>query len=210
MKISEIFSSIQGEGRYQGTPVIFVRTSGCNRKCAFCDSKYHTEGKEYTPKELITKLEKLNVETIVWTGGEPLSQIKEIRDIVYKTNLYHHVETNGDLIEVKRNGVFVGEYNLGSIFDYICISPKELNTAKKLENILEFYPREYFDVKVVTDLVKVGVDMLDYASMLMPITVYNDEEDKKTRQKVWDYCIKKKLFYSGRMHIEVWGQKKGV
>ena len=210
MKISEIFTSIQGEGRYQGTPVVFVRTSGCNRKCGFCDSKYHEIYQEYTVKELIKELEKFNVETIVWTGGEPLTQIKEIKEVIYKTNFYHHIETNGDLIEVKRNGVFVGDYNLEIIFDYICISPKEISTAKNLINIPQYYPKEYFDIKIVTDLATVGVDMLKFATSLMPLTVYNDIKDQEIRQKVWNYCVDKNLHYSGRMHVGVWGQKKGV
>jgi organic radical activating enzyme len=210
MLISEIFRSIQGEGRYQGTPVVFVRTSGCNRKCTFCDSKYHTEGKVYTVKELIKELEKFDIETIVFTGGEPLIYIKEIKEVIYKTNFYNHIETNGDLIEVKRSGVFVGEYNLGAIFDYICISPKEIKTARNLVAIPQYYPKEYFDIKVVTDLDKVGVDMVKFATSLMPLTVYNDIEDQKIRQRVWDYCVDKNLHYSGRMHVGIWGQKKGI
>jgi len=210
MKINEIFVSIQGEGRYQGTPVIFVRTSGCNRECVWCDSKYHKKFQNYDVNGLVTELESYGIETVVWTGGEPLLQIKEIKEVVSKTNLYHHVETNGDCIQTKRNGVFVGEYNLGTIFDYVCISPKEINTAKKLKNIVDFYPREYYDIKVVTDLKNIGVDMLSYATSLMPISVYNDKEDKETRQLVWNYCVKHALHYSGRMHVEIWGQKRGV
>ena len=53
MKINEIFESVQGEGRAQGKPVIFIRLSGCTRKCDFCDTTYHTKYTEMSPEELI-------------------------------------------------------------------------------------------------------------------------------------------------------------
>lgn len=210
MKISEIFVSIQGEGRYQGTPVVFVRTSGCTRACSFCDSKYHVQGKEYTTDKLIKELEKFGVNTVVWTGGEPTQQIKEIKEVIFKTNMYHHLETNGDLIVVERAGYFVDGLNLANIFDYMCISPKDYKAAKKTGEFVKYYPKEYVDIKVVTDLKTLGMDSIKYATMLMPLTVYNNAIDKETRQKVWDYCVKHNLSYSGRLHIEVWGQKKGI
>ena len=209
MKISEMFASIQGEGRYQGTPVVFVRTSGCTRSCSFCDSKYHINGKEYDIEKLIKELEKFKISTIVWTGGEPTQYIKEIKEITQATSFYHHLETNGDLVEVRRAGYFVGDVDLGGTFDYICISPKDDRVAKKVGE-MKYFPQEYYDIKVVTDLKTIGMGSLESATMLMPLTVYNDAVDKETRQKVWDYCVKHKLHYSGRLHIEVWGQKKGI
>ena len=56
MKITEIFQSIQGEGKYTGYPMTFIRTSGCTRKCSFCDTPYHTEGKELRRGEIIKKI----------------------------------------------------------------------------------------------------------------------------------------------------------
>jgi putative chitinase len=52
MRVNEIFCSIQGEGKYAGCPAIFIRLSGCTRKCSFCDTKYHTNGKEMSVEDV--------------------------------------------------------------------------------------------------------------------------------------------------------------
>ena len=69
-KINEIFYSLQGEGYHTGTPAIFVRFSGCNLKCDFCDTQ-HEEGKMMTDDEIIAEVKKYPAVTVVLTGGEP-------------------------------------------------------------------------------------------------------------------------------------------
>ena len=69
-KINEIFYSLQGEGYHTGTPAIFVRFSGCNLKCDFCDTQ-HEEGKMMTDDEIIAEVKKNTAVTVVLTGGEP-------------------------------------------------------------------------------------------------------------------------------------------
>ncbi len=75
MWISEVFHSVQGEGRFIGIPSSFVRTSGCNLRCWFCDTPYTSwepEGSERSLEELMTELTSFNCEHVVITGGEPL------------------------------------------------------------------------------------------------------------------------------------------
>ena len=69
-KINEIFYSLQGEGYYTGTPAIFIRFSGCNLKCSFCDTQ-HEEGTMMTDDEIIAEVKKYPAVTVVLTGGEP-------------------------------------------------------------------------------------------------------------------------------------------
>ena len=77
--------------------------------------------------------------------------------------------------------------------------------------LTQFNPKLYdFDIKVVTDSHLVGKNMLKDATMLMPLTTYNKKHDISIRQRVWKFCTDNKLFYSGRMHIEVWGQKRKI
>ena len=75
MQIAEIFESIQGEGPWAGTPSLFIRTSGCNLRCSFCDTPYTSwkpEGNAWTVDDLVHKVAASNSPDVVLTGGEPL------------------------------------------------------------------------------------------------------------------------------------------
>lgn len=204
MKINEIFTSIQGEGRYTGIPMIFVRTSGCTRACSFCDTKYHTNGKEVSKDELIEILNDSDQEIVCFTGGEPLLQMEQIESVQLampdERLKYFHIETNGDLLK---------EDDL-VWFDYFGVSPKVKETAEKVSNILSRINRDRWDIKVVTDLETTGVDMLEYATCLMPLTTYDKEKDLEIMKKVWQFCVKHKLRYSPRLQNLIYGKKKGV
>ena len=73
MKICEIFTSIQGESSYAGMPCTFIRLSGCNLRCLYCDTAYaYEEGMELTEAEIINEVELIGVPLVTITGGEPL------------------------------------------------------------------------------------------------------------------------------------------
>ena len=74
MRINEIFYSLQGEGHFTGTPAIFIRFSGCNLKCSFCDTD-HSHYTEMTEEEIVGEACKYPARHVVITGGEPLLQI---------------------------------------------------------------------------------------------------------------------------------------
>ncbi len=100
MKINEIFYSIQGEGKWTGFPNIFIRTTGCNLRCSYCDTKYaYKQGKEKTIQEIIKEIKKFYCRKICLTGGEPLIQEDTIELIKNLLNLKYSiiVETNGSL-----------------------------------------------------------------------------------------------------------------
>ncbi|MEM1582972.1 MAG: 7-carboxy-7-deazaguanine synthase QueE, partial [Candidatus Bathyarchaeia archaeon] len=83
MKISEIFFSIEGEGIEIGRPEVFVRLSGCNLRCSWCDTKYALKnGKEMSIEEIIQEIGKYPCKNISITGGEPLLQRKELLELV--------------------------------------------------------------------------------------------------------------------------------
>lgn len=75
MLIAEIFHSIQGEGKLTGVPSVFVRTSGCNLRCAWCDTPYtswHPEGEELIADDILARIARYPSRHVVLTGGEPL------------------------------------------------------------------------------------------------------------------------------------------
>lgn len=96
-KINEIFHSLQGEGFHTGTPAVFVRFSGCNLRCAFCDTRHQT-GTMMTTQAIIDEVNKYpNAPLIVLTGGEPSLFIDEpfVAELRIKTCKYIAIETNG-------------------------------------------------------------------------------------------------------------------
>ncbi len=194
MKVNEIFESIQGEGEYAGLPVLFIRLSGCTRSCSFCDTKYHKEGKEMSVDEVIKAIRKSKQNMIVWTGGEPCLQLKELKEVIEATcYCNHHLETNGDTLPPQ------------DLFSYIAFSPKDDKTAKKFRNWITGIN---WDVKVVTDL-KLNKNLIKYATLLMPLTTKNKKENTRIEQEVWNYCVKKDIRFCLRQHVKVWGIKRG-
>lgn len=77
VRIAELYSSIQGEGQFAGTPSVFVRTTGCNLRCWFCDTPFtswNPEGESASVAEIVRQVKGLGIEHVVLTGGEPLLQ----------------------------------------------------------------------------------------------------------------------------------------
>lgn len=111
MKICEIFYSIQGESTYSGLPCVFVRTSGCNLRCSYCDTKYaYEDGIEMSVDEIIEKVKTYECNLIEITGGEPLIQIDEVNELVsclIEDGYEVLIETNGsiDIQSVVRRAV---------------------------------------------------------------------------------------------------------
>ena len=105
LKITEIFASIQGEGLRQGYPTLFVRFSGCNLKCPFCDTQYAwEEGNEYSTHQVIEEIKKLKhrfpAQWVCLTGGEPLLQdVAELVKELKKEGFNIQVETNATLFQ---------------------------------------------------------------------------------------------------------------
>lgn len=202
MKISEIFTTIQGEGKYVGYPVLFIRLSGCSRQCSFCDTKYHLKGKNISTKEIAKEISKSKCEIVVFTGGEPMLQEDDIFEVITEVEgeKQYHLETNGDILP---------HYPL--TYNYICFSPKDEKTTKNVQSFCELLSESGMtktDIKIVTDL-KLNKDLIKYATMLMPLTTYT-KKDRKIQQDVWEYCVKHKLRFSPRLQVGVWNKKRGV
>lgn len=143
-KINEIFYSLQGEGFHTGTPAVFIRFSGCNLKCSFCDTQ-HEEGKEMTDEEIVSEVLRYPSRMVILTGGEPGLWIDgKLVEALHRVGKYVCIETNGTCV-------------LPEQIDWVTCSPKE-GTVLKVKHIDE--------VKVVY----VGQDVASY--LLLPATHY--------------------------------------
>lgn len=116
-RINEIFYSLQGEGRWTGTPVNFVRFSGCNLTCDFCDTE-HQQYKEYTVDDIINEINKsVQCNNLVLTGGEPYLQVdKSLMQTLMSCSTVA-VETNGTI-----------EIEPSLVPDWLTVSPKNFET----------------------------------------------------------------------------------
>ena len=100
LKVNEIFYSLQGESTFAGKPCIFIRLSGCNLSCSYCDTRYALdEGYEMEVGEILAKVESYPCELVEITGGEPLCQPESIKlmDKLLAQNYNVLLETNGSI-----------------------------------------------------------------------------------------------------------------
>lgn len=122
-RINEIFYSLQGEGFHTGTPAVFVRFSGCNLKCEFCDTP-HEAGTEMTDEDILDEVTRYPCRMVILTGGEPGLWIDEdFVEALHKAGKYVCIETNGTCILPDR-------------IDWVTCSPKE-GTVLKVKRIDE-------------------------------------------------------------------------
>lgn len=131
LKIMEIFSSFQGEGPFVGTPATFIRLTGCNLNCEFCDTENVNEEKINIP-DIVKKIEEYPNKLIVITGGEPLLQ-----DINY---LCLKLLVKGYQVQIETNGTTKPLYPPYNV-TYV-VSPKI--HLKNVYNFWKYYDNVYF------------------------------------------------------------------
>jgi 7-carboxy-7-deazaguanine synthase len=122
MRIAEIFYSVQGEGALTGVPSVFVRTSGCNLRCTWCDTPYASwdpEGSEMSISEIVAEVARHPTRFVVVTGGEPMIA-KEIRALLSR------LRADGKHITIETAGTVPPE---GACVDLASISPKLANST---------------------------------------------------------------------------------
>lgn len=157
-RINEVFHSVQGEGYWTGTSMTFVRFSGCNKHCWFCDTS-HEAALEMTPEEILASINNHRPKSDTWwrnrlclTGGEPCMQVDEaLARFLCDHGCYLHVETNGTYPSPFVNNLVVREST------WVTLSPK--------------YPDD------VTTLPIASVRHPDEVKIVIPLTVLDTVED---------------------------------
>lgn len=110
MKVCELFKSIQGESSFAGYPFVFIRCSGCNLRCSYCDTTYaYEEGYEISEEQLLKKIAGFGIKSVAFTGGEPLLQqeVFSVIDTLIRRTYTVLVETNGslDIAELNKKAI---------------------------------------------------------------------------------------------------------
>lgn len=112
MKVNEIFYSLQGEGFWTGTPSVFVRLSGCNLKCNFCDT-LHESGEQLSEEEITKHVAQYPARHVVITGGEP--------SLFLTASLIEKLHAIGRFVAVETNGT----HPIPPQADWVTLSPKD-------------------------------------------------------------------------------------
>jgi organic radical activating enzyme len=134
-KINEIFYSLQGEGFYTGAPAVFIRFSGCNLSCHFCDTD-HEQGELWNDDQILKECLQYPAKHVVLTGGEPSLFIDE--DFVGK------LKRAGYFVQIETNGTQILPQNI----DWITFSPKQnaiLKRCNELKVVYENQPLSLYD-----------------------------------------------------------------
>lgn len=232
MLISEIFYSLQGEGSLSGVPSVFVRTSGCNLRCAWCDTPYaswNPEGTQMRIDKIVAAVQSYPAARhVVLTGGEPMiaSGIRELAAALKELDYHITIETAATVAPE------------GIAYDLASMSPKLLNSApqgaenltwRKKHEATRWQPtvvkawldtgRDYqfkFVVAAPTDveelegmLSSLGRDIPQHKVQLMPEA--RTLELMRERSKwLGEVCKARGYRYAHRLHIELYGNKRGT
>lgn len=182
MRIAEIFESVQGEGEFAGTPSVFVRTTGCNLRCWFCDTPYTSirpEGFIRGWQDVVHDVLQYDSRHVVLTGGEPLLQA----DIV---PLSKALRDERRIVTIETAGTVFREVEA----DLMSISPKLSNSAYRGES--RWRLRHNRD-RHRPDVIRAFIDqyayqlkfVVDQPIDLDEIVQYIDQFEKVTNDRVW-------------------------
>ena len=223
MKIAELFYSIQGEGSLVGVPSFFIRASGCNLRCAWCDTPYASwqpEGVELSLAQILEEVKAHPAKHVVVTGGEPMvaPEIAPLTNRLRDLGLHITIETAGTVFQPVA-------------CDLMSISPKLKNStptgswAERHERLriqtgvlgelmaryeyqLKFVIEKREDVEEARGLAE-SLGASPARVILMPEGV---DRDILRERGLWlaEICKEEGFRFSPRLHVELWGHRRGV
>lgn len=251
LKACETFSTIQGEGKYIGYPSFFIRTTGCNLRCAWkddegitlCDTPYTSfepeVGKPYTAQNTESfLLRNLGVRHIVISGGEPCIQRKALVHYLNEAQALF-MDSRVDVITIETNGtIFLPDIPLRNIFfsfspklssSYEAEGGKEREMHKNnnffIDSIAKYIlkgfdyqlkfvvttPEDFLEIKDVLRRLEHEIDAEiphDHV-WIMPQGIKSEQLKAKETSLVQE-CIERGYNFSPRLHINIWGNKRGT
>jgi len=232
MRISEIFYSIQGEGELTGVPSVFIRTSGCNLRCRWCDTPYASWKPEGPEMAIDTILAEVNKHPqcghVVLTGGEPMiaKGIHELADSLREFGKHITIETAGT---VAPEGIACDLASLSPKLANSTPKPDEINEAwiarheatRAQPEVLAAWLSDYdFQLKfVVSDagdlteieeaVAAIGMEVSPAKILLMPEGT--DLSALRGRDDVLlELCKQRGYRYCNRLHLDLFGNRRGT
>jgi len=217
-RVAEVFYSIQGEGATAGLPAVFVRLQGCSVGCTWCDTKYSWDrgaGREVELETLVEEAAAFPCRRAVVTGGEPLES-------PMFAALLRALGTRGFAVEVETAGILPPPPGVeGSVQWNVSIKLRGsgVDAARRIrpEAIRRFLARDAWWKFVVTDDADVS-EVLQLAErfalprariLLQPEAVRHDDLIERSRSVV-EACKRHGFRFSPRLHVLLWGAKRGV
>jgi 7-carboxy-7-deazaguanine synthase len=223
LKIAELFYSIQGEGSLVGVPSVFVRTSGCNLRCRWCDTPYTSwdpEGSELSIAQIVDEVKAHPARHVVVTGGEPMiaPEIVPLTGRLRREGLHITIETAGTVCQAV-------ECDLMSISPKLSNSTPEGRFAAQHERLriqpdilaelmaryshqLKFVVEKPRDLEEVLALVR-ALDADPGNVILMP---EGTDREVVRERGVWlaEACKAEGFRFSPRLHVDLWGNRRGT
>lgn len=231
MLISEIFYSIQGEGELTGVPSVFVRTSGCNLRCVWCDTPYaswNPEGTDMSVDHILEEVKKHPARHCVLTGGEPMIArgIHELAQALRHAGYHITIETAGTIAP---SGIAC---DLASISPKLAHSTPPDGSLEKawierhertrlqpdiLRDWLQHYPfqlkfvySQASDLNEIQTLIdSLGIPVPPSKVMLMPEATSESAMEARQSELI-AICLQRGFRYCDRLHIRLFGNKRGT
>jgi 7-carboxy-7-deazaguanine synthase len=223
LKIAELFYSIQGEGSLVGVPSVFIRTSGCNLRCAWCDTPYASwqpEGADLTLGQIVDEVQAHPARHVVVTGGEPMiaPEIIPLTERLRGLGLHITIETAGTVFQPVA-------------CDLMSISPKLANSTPngrwaaqhnrlriQPEVLLELMARYPYQLKFVIekpddlDEVRALIRALEADPRRVILMPEGTDRNRLRERAVWlaEICKQEGFRFSPRLHVDLWGKRRGV
>ena len=209
MKINEIFMSIQGEGLLTGLPTVFVRTTGCNLRCSYCDTKYsYDNGKDLSINQIVKEIKNFYIKRVCITGGEPLLQedIDHLVRILVKKGYAVSIETNGSIslkkITNRKNVMFSLDIKCPSSGSHHKMDFSNLNLVKKKDQV-KFIIGNTMDFAFACDVVN------QYKLCSKTNVFFHPVGGVKAENLVKNILSRKMDVRVGlQIHKIIWGEKK--
>jgi 7-carboxy-7-deazaguanine synthase len=227
VKISEIFYSLQGEGSLVGVPSVFIRTSGCNLRCTWCDTPYtswNPEGSEQSIEGILDAVNAYRAKHVILTGGEPMiaPRVIELTKQFRSAGLHITIETAGTVFAPV-------ECDLMSISPKLANSTPHIREGGKwaaqhdrlrfqpdvLRQLMTAYPYQLkFVVAGPGDLDEIegmqsALDAPPSNVILMP---EGTTRETLRERSLWlaEICKQRNYRFSPRLHVDLWGDRRGV